>query len=87
MSFEDIKQVLNELGFEDSIMFDNPNFETAIAGFTSEGRIVYDHHLMVEYLIKEQGLTKEQALDYIDHECEPSLIYWGNKAPIIMNRF
>ena len=43
------RQLLNELNLEDSIVFENPDYDDAIVGFDeNSGRIIYDIEKMAE---------------------------------------
>jgi hypothetical protein len=72
----------NEL--EDMIIFENPDFRDAFIGHTTEGRAVYDHYLMVRSLMKEDGMTEEEAVEFIDYKTLRALPYMGDKAPIVV---
>lgn len=45
------RDLLNEMGLEDSVVFENPDYDSAIIGYSDEYRIVYDFDLMVEHLM------------------------------------
>ena len=47
---ESRRDLLVELGLEDSIVFENPNYDSAIIGWDeNSGRIIYDYEKMVEH--------------------------------------
>ena len=75
---------LLDMGYTDSKTFLNPSYETAIIGVNTDGRVIYDYELMVEYLIDNDNMTREEAVDYIDYNTIRSLPYVGYKAPIVM---
>lgn len=86
MNREDI-----ELINEDALFFDNPSYDDAIIGQTTDGRIVYDYNLIINSLL-EQGICEDylEAIDYISYDIERALGYWGNVgklAPIIVEMF
>lgn len=72
----------NEL--EDMIIFENPDFRDAFIGHTTEGRAVYDYHLMVQSLMKEDGMTEEEAVGFIDNSTLRVIPSMGEKAPIVI---
>ena len=39
---------------------------------------------MVEWLVKTEGFTEEEAMEWIDYNTIRALTYAGSKAPIIM---
>ena len=43
------KELLCDLGYEDSVVFDNPDYDEAIIGVSHDGRVIYDIDLMVEH--------------------------------------
>lgn len=56
-------------------------------GITEEGdngRVVYDYDKMVEHLMKEDDMTMEEAVEFIDYNTMRALPYAGEGAPIIM---
>jgi hypothetical protein len=77
------RELLCDMGYEDSIVFENPDYEQAIVGISIDGNVVYDYNLMVEELI-EEGMTSEEAVEFIDYNVVRSLPYAGEHAPIIM---
>ena len=48
-----IEDKIEELGFEEVIIFKNPDYEDAFIGVSDEGRAVYDYDLMVKCLMEE----------------------------------
>jgi len=50
-----IDQIL-DMGFEDVIVFADPDYEDAFMGVTSSNQAVYDYDLMIEHLIKGGGV-------------------------------
>ena len=46
------RELLCELGLEDSVTFENPDYDSAIVGYDEcSGRIIYDYELMIEHLM------------------------------------
>lgn len=75
---------INE-GLEDSIIFENPSYESAIVGYDIvSNRVVYDFEKMVEDLEKEDGMSREDAIDFIMYNTVRALSYQEN-GPIIIN--
>jgi hypothetical protein len=85
MTEEELKRRLCDMGHEDSYTF--PDFAAAAAavGVSHDGRVIYDHGKMVECLVGE-GMTEEDALDYIGYNPVRTIGYLGPTAPIIMNQ-
>ena len=77
------RDILCELGYEESVVFENPDYDEAIVGTDSDGRVVYDMDLMVGCLIDE-GMTEEEAIEFIEYNTIRALPYIGENAPIIL---
>ena len=78
------RQILLDMGYEDSIIFENPDYDSAIVGVSDNGEVIYDFDKMVEHLMVEEGMTAEEAADFISYNSIRSLPYVGEGAPIIM---
>ena len=79
------KDILLELGFEDFIVFENPDYDLAIVGITDNNQVVYDYDKMILFLEQEEGMDYEGAADFINYNTIRSLPYVGEGAPIIMH--
>ena len=79
------REKLVEIGYEDSVVFENPDYDPAIVGVTDDGRVVYDIDLMVEYLVETDGMSEIEAIDFIEYNTIRSLPYIEN-APVVMRR-
>lgn len=83
---EETKRLLSEWNLDEMIVFDNPSYETAIVGYDIHtNRIIYDYQLMIDYLIENEQMSEEEAVEFIDFNTIRSLDYIEN-APIILNR-
>lgn len=80
------REILYDLGYEDSVVFDNPDYDEAIIGVSHDGRVIYDMDLMIEHLMVHDGMTEMDAVDFIDYNTARSIPYAGECAPIIMYR-
>ena len=80
------RQIICDMGYEESIVFDNPNFDRAIVGITEEGRVVYDYDKMIAILVKRDGMTEWDAADFISYNTIRTIPYAGEYAPIIMHK-
>lgn len=81
-----IRELICEMGYENSIVFDNPDFDDAIIGITDDGSVVYDYDKMVESLAKQDNITELEAIEFIDYNTLRTIPYIGEYAPIIMYR-
>ena len=74
-----------ELGLEESVVFENPDYEDAIIGWDeNSGRIIYDYEKMVECLMNEDGMEYDEAAEFIDYNTVRACPYMGERAPIIL---
>lgn len=84
MTAEQIADELSSLGFEDSYQF--PDLAEAAVGISHDGRVIYDHAKIVE-IYEADGMTEEDAEDYISYNCIRTIDNLGEHAPIIMYPF
>lgn len=81
------RELLADLGFSDSIVFENPDYDAAIVGISSDDRVIYDYDEMIACLMLEDDMTIEEAMDFIDYNTLRALPYAGDGAPIVMYKF
>ena len=81
------EEKLLENGCDGTIFLINPSYDDALIGVTSDECAVYDYELMVQWLIKQDGMTAEEAADWINYNTLRALPYMGEGAPVIMYRF
>jgi hypothetical protein len=77
------RELLLDNGYNDIIIFDNPSFDGAMIGVSSNDRAVYDYDKMVAVAMEQEGWTQEEAIDWIEFNILRSLPYIEN-APIIV---
>lgn len=77
------REVLCDLGYEDVIVFENPDYDSAIIGVSHDNRVIYDFELMIEFLIQTDDMDRDEAADFIYYNTIRSLGYMGDTAPII----
>lgn len=70
-------------GYEDAVVFENPDYDSAIIGATTDCRVVYDLEKMIDHLVTEDGMTAEEALEFIDYNTIRACGYIQG-APIII---
>ncbi len=56
-------------------------------GVTETGRVVYDYGKMAESLMFEDGMTYEDAIEFIEFNTVRALPYMGPNAPLILYPF
>ena len=82
---EKIREALCDMGHEDAIIFDGPEFDDAIVGVTDEGQVVYDYDKMVQSMMQQDNISEEEAIEFIEYNTIRALPYAGEHAPIIMH--
>lgn len=79
----DAAQTLVDNGYKDVIIFDNLSYDDALVGVSDDGRAIYDYNLMVEWYMRAQNATEEEAVEWIDYNTLGAKIENG---PIVMYR-
>ena len=82
--FEPKRETLQDLGYENLIVFENPDYDDAIIGVSHDDRVVYDYDKMLECLIGKEGMDLEAAMDFISYDTIRSIPYAGENAPVVM---
>jgi hypothetical protein len=75
------------MGYEDAVVFENPDFDAAIIGVTTEGCAVYDYDQMVSSLVEEDDMEELEAMEFIDYNTLRALPYAGEMAPVVVYLF
>lgn len=78
-----VKSLLEELGYEDVIVFDDYGEETLI-GVDSNNCAVYDYGKMIEWTMRNFDCMYEDAVDWIEYNTIRSLPCVGEGAPIVV---
>lgn len=79
-----VKPEIRERLDDGALVFDNPAYDDSIIGKTFDGRSIYDIDLMAEELAVDDGITVEEAMDFICYNSIRSLPYAGDKAPVVV---
>lgn len=78
------EEKLLDAGYEDVVYLVNYSYDDALIGVSQDGRAIYDYDKMVEWLVKEEEWSVEEAMEWIDYNTIRALPYMGEGAPIIM---
>lgn len=76
--------MLLDEGYEDVKYLVNYSYDDALIGVTTDNRAVYDYDKMVEWLMRTEGVSSLEAMDWIDYNTIRALPYMGEDAPIVM---
>lgn len=82
---QDIRDAICDMGYEEAVVFDGPDFDEAIVGVTEEGRVVYDFDKMVKVLVDRDGMEEMEAIEFIEYNSIRALPYVEN-APVVMTQ-
>ena len=80
-----IRDALCDMGHEEAVIFDGPDYDEAIVGVTDDGRVVYDYDAMVKILVDRDGMEELEALEFIEYNTIRAIPYVEN-GPIVMSR-
>lgn len=75
---------LLDAGYEGIKYLTNYSYDNALIGVSEDGRVIYDFEKMVDWLIEEENMTDEEAVEWIEYNTIRALPYMGEGAPIIM---
>ena len=82
---EDVKELITNCGYENVIVFSNPDYASAFVGISEDNRAIYDYDNMIEFLMREYNVTDMEAIEFIDFNTIRALPYIGEGAPIIVH--
>lgn len=77
------RDLLVELGYDFVTVFENPDYDSAIIGLSHDDRVVYDYDKMVDFLVETDGMSAEEAAEFIDYNTIRAIPYIEN-GPIII---
>ena len=87
---EELKDLLKELGYEETVVFENPSYLKAIIGISDDGALCYLYDKMVQCLMQEDGMDYEGAMEFIDYNTIRALPYassMGIRPIVVYNDF
>lgn len=84
MNNKSAEQMLLDEGYEDVKYLVNYSYDDALIGVTTDNRAVYDYDKMVEWLMRVEGISSLEAMDWVDYNTIRALPYMGEDAPIVM---
>lgn len=76
-----IKEILSEID-EQTIILDG--LDSAVIGITYNNRLIYDYDKMVGVFVERDGMTQEEAEEWIYVNIEGS--YFGENNPIVLHK-
>ena len=82
MTLQGLKDYLNNRGLEDSVVFENPDYADAFVGISQDNRVIYDYDEMAECLVEQDGMSFEEAIEFVDYNTIRAIPYIPN-GPIV----
>lgn len=94
MTNNELKEMIRDIVMDDDelnqiIVLEGDEFADGAIGLTSENHLVYDYDKLVESLVKHNGWTEEEAIEWLDYNTFGSMAYMSTigKEPIIITSF
>ena len=78
------EQKLLDNGYENVLVFKNDSYDTALIGVSHDNRAIYSFEKMVDWLCNRDGMTHDEAVEWIEYNTIRAIPYFGDKAPIVM---
>ena len=75
---------LLEAGFKGIKYLTDYSYDSALIGVSENYEAVYDYELMIEWLMKEEGWSVEDAIDWVEYNTLRALPYFGAGRPIVI---
>lgn len=72
-------------GYEDVMIFENPSYDDALIGVSTDNRAIYDYGLMMEWLQNNYEWDYDESVEWIEYNTIRALPYYPN-APIVIRR-
>lgn len=93
MTKEHIKEFIDLLAEKcpEAVLIGNPGedrerFIPAVVGFdNNNGQVIYSRDKLIDCYVESDGMTREEAIEWIEYNVDRSLPYMGPNAPIIMD--
>lgn len=87
---EELKDLLKELNYENTVVFENPSYLNAIVGISDDGALCYSYEKMINCLMEEDKMEYDDAMEFIDYNTIRALPYassMGVRPIVIYNDF
>lgn len=81
------EEKLLDAGYEGIKYLTNYSYDDALIGVSNDGRAIYDYNIMIDWLMKKEGWSDNEAIEWIEFNTVRALPYMGEGAPIIMYGF
>ena len=85
MTLDELKENITNIGYEDVVVFENPDYADACIGISHDNRAIYGFNKMVECLVRDDNMTEEDAVEFIEYNTVRALPYIENSPIILYN--
>lgn len=72
---------------DDAVVFDDRSLDEAIIGEDTFGRAVYEYSKIIDVLMQNSGMARDDAIDYIENNIVGSLLSGHSCLPIILHNY
>jgi len=89
VTYDEIRAELAEIN-PDAVLFECPNYEGGLIGYTEDGRAVYDREKCIMWLASQDDSETDpetaytNAIEFFEFNTVRSLPYAGEHAPVIV---
>ena len=83
MEYKNLKELIEFMGIDEALFLAPDCYNEAIIGISHDDRIIYSYDKLVEVLM-QRGNTLEDARAWADSNIVESLVYLGEKSPIVL---
>ena len=83
MTQEQIKQYIEDQGYDSVKVFESPSYCDAFIGISDNGRAVYDFEKMAEQFMRENECEYDEAVEFIEYNTIRALPYYPD-GPIVV---
>lgn len=90
MTQKELEEFREERGLTNSLLFEDPSYDTACIGLSNDDRFIYSYDRMIMWLMENDDMSEEEAIDFISYNTERAIPYFekdGQKTPIICYDF
>jgi hypothetical protein len=77
------RERIEAAGYEAVVILESYSYDDALIGVSECNRAVYDFDKMVDWLMKQTGWSRDEAIEWIEYNTLPAL---SPDGPIIMNQ-
>lgn len=78
------EEKLLKAGFEDVKYLTNYSYDDALIGVSENYEAVYDYELMIDWLMRKEGWSDIEAIEWIEYNTLRALPYFGAGHPIVV---